>query len=69
VWLMGPYHPDTVSAANNLAVVLYECKELARARDLQNRVLDSSIAKLGKEHPHTLGQLLAAKLLGRETLA
>ena len=52
--VLGEEHPDTLTAANNLAQTLRAQGELARAGELQEGVLEARRRVLGAEHPDTL---------------
>jgi hypothetical protein len=63
--VLGDEHPDTLRSMNNLAVTLTEQGDHARARVLQERVLDVRTRVLGEAHPATLKSMnnLAVLLL------
>jgi Tetratricopeptide repeat/TIR domain len=69
--ILGPEHPDTVSAAGNLAATLAAQGDLAGARAIQDEVLTARRRILGPEHPDTLkaANNLAATLLAQGDLA
>jgi tetratricopeptide (TPR) repeat protein/cellulose biosynthesis protein BcsQ len=48
---LGHYHPDTLSAMNNLAASLYAQGDLARARPLLEGTLAIRETLVGREHP------------------
>jgi tetratricopeptide (TPR) repeat protein len=79
---LGPEHPDTAKALNNLARLLQDQGDLAAARPLYERALAIYVKALGPKHPDTatslgnLGRLLqdqgdlaAARPLLERTLA
>ncbi len=51
---LGEDHPNTLTAASNLAVVLHALGELAAARQLDQDTYDRRRRVLGEDHPHTL---------------
>ncbi len=63
---LGPEHPDTATALNNLAQLLQATNRLAEAEPLMRRALVIAEASYGSEHPKVatclgnLGQLLQA---------
>jgi uncharacterized protein (DUF2267 family) len=79
--LLGPEHPDTLKAMNNLAQTLKAQGDLGAARALQEQVLEARRRLLGPEHPDTLtamgnlastlweqGELGAARALEEQVL-
>jgi tetratricopeptide (TPR) repeat protein len=52
--LLGPEHPDTLVARNNLALSLLYEGDLTNARTLQERVLEERERLLGADHPGTV---------------
>jgi tetratricopeptide (TPR) repeat protein len=62
--VLGPDHPNTLAAMNNLAATLSDQGELNRARELQEQVLHTAQRLLGPDHPNTLAAMnnLAATL-------
>jgi hypothetical protein len=79
--VLGPEHPDTLTAALNLAETLWAQGDLASARKLQEEALEARRRLLGPEHPHTLtamgnlgltlkrqGDLAGARVLEEKTL-
>ncbi len=54
---LGPDHPDTLAALNNLALAYKAVGRLPEAIALFERVRDAAIAKLGPDHPNTLTTL------------
>ncbi|MBX9626513.1 MAG: tetratricopeptide repeat protein, partial [Gemmataceae bacterium] len=61
----GPDHPDTLTAANNLAALYRDAGDRGRAEPLFRRALEGSERAIGRDHPDTiqsvnnLGRLLA----------
>jgi tetratricopeptide (TPR) repeat protein len=51
---LGPDHPDTLEAQENLAVVLMQLGELAAAEPLFQQCLEARRRVLGPDHPQTL---------------
>jgi Tfp pilus assembly protein PilF len=51
--VLGPDHPRSAATLSNLAWVLSEQGEFARARPLFNRALTTYEKALGPEHPDT----------------
>jgi uncharacterized protein (DUF2267 family) len=51
--LLGPEHPDTLTAMVNLASTLWAQGELGAARALKEQVLEACRRLLGPEHPDT----------------
>ncbi len=51
---LGAEHSETLTAANNLALVYDHLGRFSEAEALYRRVLDASERTLGPEHPHTL---------------
>jgi hypothetical protein len=49
--LLGPEHPDTLTAMSNLSVTLQASGDLAGARDLRELLLEARRRLLGPEHP------------------
>ena len=62
--LLGEEHPDTLTAMTNLAGTLCSQRDLAGARELQERALEACLRLLGEEHPSSLTAMsnLAATL-------
>jgi tetratricopeptide (TPR) repeat protein len=56
--VLGPEHPYTLTAMNNLAQTLQAQGEMAGARTLQEQVPEAMTRLLGKEHPNTLASML-----------
>jgi tetratricopeptide (TPR) repeat protein len=52
--LLGSDHPDTLSAANNLANALRDLGEYTEARDLNRDTFERRCRILGEDHPDTL---------------
>jgi hypothetical protein len=52
--LLGPEHPDTLTAMSNLASSLQSMGDLPGARELEERVVGVRTRVLGPEHPDTL---------------
>ena len=48
---LGPDHPDTLDALDNLALAYQDAGKLPEAIALLERVRDARIAKLGPDHP------------------
>jgi CHAT domain-containing protein len=48
---LGPEHPDTVTALNNLAFVYWNMRRYQKALPLYQRVLEIHEKRLGPEHP------------------
>ena len=67
--VLGPDHPDTLTALNYLAGAYQEVGRLPEAIAMLERVRDARIAKLGPDHPETLttlcGLALAYQAVGR----
>ena len=63
---LGEDHPDTLTAASNLAVSLRAAGEYQAARELDEDTLARRRGVLGEDHPDTLASAdnLAASLLG-----
>ena len=55
--VLGPDHPDTLSAMNNLAVSLSDQGDLPAARALWEKVLAGRERVLGPDHPDTLSAM------------
>lgn len=55
--LLGPEHPETLSAQSNLGLVLIARGDLADAEPLLTQTLTDSRRVLGDRHPNTLGVL------------
>jgi serine/threonine protein kinase len=53
--VLGPEHPDTLAALDNLAVLLQDQGKLAEAEPLFRQNLETLRRVLGPEHPDTLG--------------
>ena len=51
--MLGEEHPDTLTFMNNLASTYQAQGDLARARDLQERVLGNRCRALGDENSNT----------------
>jgi hypothetical protein len=51
---LGPEHPSTLMAMNNLASNLYALGDLTRARELEEQVLEARRRILSSKHPDTL---------------
>ena len=51
--VLGQDHPDTLTAAHNLATDLRELGEVQAARDLDQDTLDRRRRVLGQDHPDT----------------
>ena len=51
--VLGPDHPDTLSARNSLAITLSYLGRLDEALELQRRNLSDCIRVLGIDHPLT----------------
>ena len=51
---LGPDHPDTLTALNNLAAAYWKTKQLEKSVPLFEDVLKRKQAKLGRRHPDTL---------------
>jgi hypothetical protein len=51
--VLGPEHPATLGAINNLAGSLFRLGELAGARDLLEEIVDGYRRVLGPDHPTT----------------
>ncbi len=62
--MLGEEHPDTLTAATDLAATLGKQGDWAGARKLQEEVLKASRRVQGGDHPHTLTAMsnLAATL-------
>ena len=54
---LGPEHPDTAAALNNLAQLLKATNRLSDAEPLMRRALAISEASYGPEHPNVAGDL------------
>jgi serine/threonine protein kinase/tetratricopeptide (TPR) repeat protein len=54
---LGPDHPHTLNALNNLALAYRDAGKLPEAISLLERVRDAKIAELGPDHPDTLATL------------
>jgi Tetratricopeptide repeat len=80
--VLGEDHPDTLTAASNLAMLLGRLGEPQAARELAEDTLARRRRVLGEDHPDTLtsafilaaqlaelGEYQAAKELGEDTLA
>jgi tetratricopeptide (TPR) repeat protein len=69
--VLGPEHPETAAAVNNLASVLHAQGDLAGAQPLYKRALEIAENALGPEHPNTAMALsnLAALLYAQGDLA
>ena len=52
--LLGPRHPDTLTAANNLATTMQAQGDLVGARTLHDKVHTARRELLGPRHPATL---------------
>jgi tetratricopeptide (TPR) repeat protein len=52
--ILGPDHPNTLSAAGNLANMLYAAGAFAAARSLQEQLLAQMQRVLGPDHPDTV---------------
>jgi len=52
--VLGPQHPDTLTAMGNLGDILYEQGDLPGARRIDEQTLDAARRVLGAEHPNTL---------------
>ena len=55
--ILGPDHPDTLTAMNNLAITLRGQGDLPGARKLEEKVLDARRRMLGPDHPGTLSAM------------
>ncbi|WP_322751050.1 MULTISPECIES: tetratricopeptide repeat protein, partial [unclassified Frankia] len=53
--ILGEDHPDTLSAAANLAITRWSTGDYAGARALGESVLARSRTILGEDHPLTIG--------------
>ena len=54
VRVLGAEHPATLTAADNLALVLYRTEEYAEAAKIQREVLTVQMRVLSVEHPGSL---------------
>ena len=52
--ILGPDHPDTISAMGNLAITLCDQGQLDKAASMQQDVLEKMRRIRGDEHPHTI---------------
>ena len=52
--MLGPEHPQTLTARGSLAATLSELGELGKARAIQEQVVEDRSRVLGPEHPQTL---------------
>ena len=55
IWLkqLGPGHPDVATSYNNMAVVYYAKKDLAKAKEYWEKDYAICLKKLGPNHPNT----------------
>jgi len=51
---LGPEHPDTLIARNNLAIAYDGLGDYAKAKEIKEQVLKVLVRVLGPEHPNTL---------------
>ena len=68
---LGPNHPSTATALNNLALVLKATNRLSEAEPLMRRVLAIDEASYGNDHPNVARDLnnLASQLYATNRLA
>jgi tetratricopeptide (TPR) repeat protein len=65
--LLGPDHPDTLAAMNNMAAALLQLGDLEQAREAAANALARRLQLLGPAHPdslasmNTLGEILLAR--------
>ena len=64
--LLGPEHPDTLSARANLASSYWSAGRTADAIAIGEQVLADSERLLGPEHPDTLGARANLEIMRRD---
>jgi tetratricopeptide (TPR) repeat protein len=56
-WILGEYHPDTISAMGELADVLHQLGRWHEAFSMKEEVLKKLVRILGEDHPDTIRAL------------